>query len=120
LSDFEVTDGEEEDIFIGKPDDVLHEAKEDTNKWFHLWDKAGTSNIGVDDINDLDEESCDSDKFQSLDNEEEDSEGSPRQARRRYPKWKPKRDLKDKVELKVGLKFADPTKFKETLQVFVV
>jgi hypothetical protein len=80
-----------------------------------LWDKAGASNIGVDDINAPDGESCDSDNFQSL-----DSEGSPRRARRRYPKWKPKRDLKDKVELKVGLKFANPTEFKEAIQVFAV
>jgi hypothetical protein len=40
LSEFEVMDGEEEDIFIGKHDDVLREDREDTNKWFHSWEKA--------------------------------------------------------------------------------
>jgi hypothetical protein len=68
----------------------------------------------------LNEESCDSDSFHSLDSEEDDDEGSPRRAKRRYPEWKPKRDLKDKVELKVGLKFANPTQFKKVLQLFAV
>jgi hypothetical protein len=53
--------------------------------------------------------SYDSDNFESLDSEEKDSEGALRRARRRYPEWKPKRDLKDKVELIVGLNFSNPT-----------
>lgn len=85
MSEFEVTDGEEDDIFIGKHDDVLCEAMEDTNKWFQSWEKASTSNDGVDEINDSDAESCDSDSFHSLKNEEDDDEGSPRQVKRRYP-----------------------------------
>jgi hypothetical protein len=40
--------------------------------------KAFTSKIGFDEINDLDEESCDSYNFHSLDSEEDDDEGSPR------------------------------------------
>jgi hypothetical protein len=35
LSDFEVTNGEEEDIFVSKLDDFLCKAKKNTNKWFH-------------------------------------------------------------------------------------
>jgi hypothetical protein len=51
LSDFEVMDGEEDDIFVGKDENVIREARKDTNEWFQIWDKTGTSNIGVDDIN---------------------------------------------------------------------
>lgn len=82
-------------------------AKKDTNEWFQIWDKTGTSNIGVDDINNPDKESYDNDNFESLNSEQEDSDGA-RRARRRYPEWKPKRDLKDKVELIVGLNFSNP------------
>jgi hypothetical protein len=34
LSDFDVTDGEEKDIFTEKDDDVIREVREETNKWF--------------------------------------------------------------------------------------
>jgi hypothetical protein len=52
---------------------------------------------------------------------EEDDEGEHHQRRaKRYPKWMPKRDLKEKVQLSVGLKVSNPTEFKKTLQVFVV
>jgi hypothetical protein len=64
-------------------------------------------------------ESSNSETFHSMDSEEDDGEGSPRQVKR-YPEWKPERDLKEKVELSIGLKFANPIKFKETLQVFTV
>jgi hypothetical protein len=77
-------DGEEEDIFIGKHDDVLREDREDTNKWFHSWEKA-TLKDGVDEIIDPDAKSCDSDGFHSLDSEEDDDEGSPRRVKKRYP-----------------------------------
>jgi hypothetical protein len=120
LSEFKETNGEEDDIFLGKHDDVLCEAMDDTNKWFQSWEKASTSKDEVDEINDSDAESCDSDRFHSLDNEEDDDEWSPRQVKMRYPEWKPKWDLKDKVKLKVGLRFANPTQFKEALQVFPV
>jgi hypothetical protein len=36
LSDFEVTDGEEEDIFFGNPNDVVHEVMDDSRKWFQI------------------------------------------------------------------------------------
>jgi hypothetical protein len=52
---------------------------------------------------------------------EEDDEGEHRPRRvKRYPEWIPKRDLKEKVQLSVGLKFSNPTEFKKALQLFVV
>jgi hypothetical protein len=87
-----------------------------------LWDKDYKSNIGVDEANDLDEESNNSENFVSLDSEEEGSEGegSCRRPRRRYPEWRKKRDLSETVVLEVGLRFASPTNFKEALQVFAM
>jgi hypothetical protein len=124
LSDFKVTNGEKEDIFIGKANDVLHEVcelRDDTKKWFNLWDKDYKSNIGVDEANDPDEESNNSENFDSLDSEEgSEGEGSCRRPRRRYPEWRKKRDLSETVALEVGLRFANPTEFKEALQVFAV
>jgi hypothetical protein len=75
MSDFEVTDGEEEYIFTEKEDNVVCEAREETNKWFRTWDKASTLKDGGDPINDLDAESDDSETFQSMDSEEEEDEG---------------------------------------------
>jgi hypothetical protein len=75
MSNFEVIDGEEEDIFIEKEDNVVREEREATNKWFRTWDKASTSKDGGDPINDLDAESNDSETFHSMDSEEEEDEG---------------------------------------------
>lgn len=117
LSDFEVTDGEEEDIFVGNPDD--------SRKWFHMSDTNSQANNGVDDTNDLDDQSYDSDNFDSLDSGEEEGEegegsrGQPRR-RMRYPEWKKKKDISEKVELAVGLRFANPTEFKGALQLYAV
>jgi hypothetical protein len=36
LSDFELTDGEEEDMFVEKEKDVLCEPKDDINTWFQI------------------------------------------------------------------------------------
>jgi hypothetical protein len=36
----------------------------------------------------------------------------------RYPEWKELRDFKEKVQLKVGLKFANPPQFKDALKLF--
>jgi len=55
----------------------------------------------------------------SLDNED-DGKGSPRRVRRRYPKWKELQHVKDKVELVVGLKFSEPSQFKETLKLYAI
>jgi hypothetical protein len=52
-------------------------------------------------------------------NEDDEGEHSPRRMKR-YPEWKPKRDLKEILQLSVKLKFSNPTKFKKTLQVFAV
>jgi hypothetical protein len=42
-----------------------------------------------------------------MDSEEEEDEGEgPRRRMRRYPEWRPKRDLKDIITLTVGLKFS--------------
>jgi hypothetical protein len=61
-----------------------------------------------------------SETFDSLSSEEDDEgEHHPRRARR-CPQWMPKRDLKEKVQLSVGLKFSNPTEFKKALQVFAV
>jgi hypothetical protein len=121
MSDFEVTDGEEEDILSEKGDNVVREVREEANKWFRMWDKASTSKDGGDPINDPDAESDDSETFHSMDSEEEEDEGEgPRRRVRRYPEWRPKRDLKDIITLTVGLKFSNPTEFKETLKVFAV
>jgi hypothetical protein len=76
-------------IFIGKHDDVLCEAREDKNKWFHWWKKASTSKNGVDEINGPYADSCDSESFHNLDSEEDDDEGSPRRVNRRYPSGSP-------------------------------
>jgi hypothetical protein len=100
LSKFKARDGEEEDFFEAKQEDVLREARENTNKWFHSWEKASTSKIENEELNDPDQESRDNDSFHSLDSEEEDDEGSPRWVKRRYPEWKSKWDLKDKSSWK--------------------
>jgi len=55
LSDFEVTDGEEEDIFVGNPDDVVSEVMDDLHKWFHMSDTNSQVNNEVDDTNDPDD-----------------------------------------------------------------
>jgi hypothetical protein len=47
------------------------------------------------------------------------SRGQPRR-RRRYPEWKKKKDISEKVELAVGLRFANPTEFKGALQLYAV
>jgi len=122
MSDFEVTYGEEEDIFTEKWDNVVREAREATNKWFRTWDKASTSKDGGDPINDLDAKSDDSETFHSMDSEEEEEdEGEgPRRRVRRYPEWRPKRDLKEIITLIIGLKFSNPTEFKEMLKVFAM
>jgi hypothetical protein len=94
LSDFEVTGGEEEDIFVGKPDDVVREVMDDSRKWFHMSDTNSKVNNGVDDTNDLDDESYDSENFDSLDSGEEEGKGSHGQSRRRrYLESKKKRDM---------------------------
>jgi len=74
---------------------------------------------GGDPINDLDAEFDDSETFHSMDSEEEEEdEGEgPRRQVRRYPEWRPKRNLKEIITLTVGLKFSNPTEFKETLKV---
>jgi hypothetical protein len=54
-----------------------------------------------------------------MDIEEDEGEGSPRRMKR-YPEWKLKRDLKENVELSVGLKLDNPTEFKQTLKVFAM
>jgi len=120
LSDFEVTDGEgeEEDIFTESEENVLRQAREETSKWYQSWDKASTSKEGCDVINDPDDMSSNSETFGSMGSEEDDEgEHHPRRVRR-YPEWKPKWDLKEIVQLSVGLKFSNPTEFKKTLQVF--
>jgi len=95
-------------------------AREETSKWYQSWDKASTSKEGCDAINDPDDMSPNSETFDSMSSEEDDEgEHHPRRARR-YPEWMPKRDLKEKVQLSVGLKFSNPTKFKKALQVFAV
>jgi hypothetical protein len=63
--------------------------------------------------------SSNSETFDSMDSEEDKDEHSPRRVKR-YPKWKPKRNLKEIVQLSVGLKFSNPNEFKKTLQVFAV
>jgi hypothetical protein len=120
LSDFELTDGKEEDIFVEMENDVLREPRDDTNTWFHTWGRDSKAGIGVDAANDPNMDSYDSDNFDSLDNEEEDSKGSPVQCRRRYLEWRKKWDWSQKVEVSVGLRFANLNDFKEALQIFVV
>ncbi|XP_062155085.1 uncharacterized protein LOC133863106 [Alnus glutinosa] len=61
-----------------------------------------------------------SETFDSMSSEEDDEgERHPRRVKR-YPEWMPKWDLKEKVQLLVGLKFSNPTEFKKALQVFAV
>jgi hypothetical protein len=55
-----------------------------------------------------------------MDSEEEDEGEGPRRRVRRYSEWRPKQDLKDIITLIVGLKFSNPTEFKETLEVFAM
>jgi hypothetical protein len=122
LSDFEVIGGEEEDIFVGNPDDVVREVMDDSCKWFHMSDTNSQVNNGVDDTNDPNDQSYDSDNFDSLDSGEEEDEGSRGQPRRRrrYSEWKKKQDISEKVKLVVGLRFANPTEFKGALQLYAV
>jgi len=120
LSDFEVTDGEEEDIFTKSEENVLRQAREETSKWYQSWAKAFTSKEGCDVINDPNDMSSNSETFDSIGSEEDDEgEHHPRRVRR-YPEWKSKRDLKEIVQLSVGLKFSNPTEFKKILQVLAV
>jgi hypothetical protein len=79
--------------------------KKQTNG-FSRGKKVSTSKDEVDAINDPDAESYISETFHNMDSEEDDSEWSPRRVKR-YPEWKPKQDLKEKVKLSVGLKFAN-------------
>jgi hypothetical protein len=120
LSDFEVIDEEEEDIFTESEENVLRQAREETSKWYQSWDKPSTSKEGCDAAVDPDDMSPNSETFDSM-SSEEDAEGEHHPKRvKRYPEWMPKRDLKEKVQLSVGLKFSNPTEFKKTLQVFAV
>jgi hypothetical protein len=97
LSDFEVTDEEEEeDIFAESEENVLSQAREETSKWYQSWDKASTSKEWYDAINDPDDMSQNSETFDSMGSEEdEEGEHHPRKVRR-YLEWKLKRDLKEK------------------------
>jgi len=120
LSDFEVTDEEEEDIFTESEENVLRQAREETSKWYQSWDKPSTSKEGCDAAVDPYDMSPNSETFDSM-SSEEDAKGEhhPRRVKR-YPEWMPKRDLKEKVQLSFGLKFSNPTEFKKALQVFAV
>jgi hypothetical protein len=85
LSDFEVTDGEEEDIFTESEKNVLRQAREETSKWYQSWDKTSTLKKGCDAINDQDDMSSNSETFDSMGSEEDDEgEHHPRRGRR-YP-----------------------------------
>jgi len=55
LSDFEVTNEEEEDIFTKSEENVLRQAREETSKWYQSWDKASTS-----------KERCSSNRFMTI------------------------------------------------------
>jgi hypothetical protein len=46
LSDFEVTDGDEENIYIGKCEKALLAARQATTNWFQPWDEASSSSKG--------------------------------------------------------------------------
>jgi len=81
--------------------------------------KTSTLKDRGDAINDPNAESSNSVTFHSMDSEEDEGEGSPRRLKR-YLEWKPKQDIKENVELSVGLKFAYPTEFKQTLEVFAM
>jgi len=110
LSDFEVTDEEEEDIFTESEENVLRQAREETSKWYQSWDKPSTSKEGCDAAVDPDDMSPNSETFDSM-SSEEDAEGEhhPRRVKR-YPEWMSK----------FRLKFSNPTEFKKALQVFAV
>jgi hypothetical protein len=120
LSDFELTNGEEDDVFIEKENDVPRKPKDDINTWFQTWDRDSKAGIGVDAANDPDTNSYDSEYFDSLDSGKEDNEGSTVKRKKRYPEWKKKQDWSQKVELCVGLRFTNPKEFKEALQLFTV
>jgi hypothetical protein len=61
-----------------------------------------------------------SETIDSMSSEENDEgEHHPRRVKR-YPKLMPKWDLKEKVQLLVGLKFSNLAEFKKALQVFAV
>jgi hypothetical protein len=66
LNDFEVTDGEEEEIFLSESDDVSCDTKEETSKWFQPWSEASSSKNGDGAMKEPDEEDCDSDNLISL------------------------------------------------------
>jgi hypothetical protein len=83
--DIELTDGEEEDMFVAKEKDVLRETNDDINTWFQTWDRDSKAGIGVNAVNDSDADSYDSEYFDSLDSVEEDSEGSTVKRKKRYP-----------------------------------
>jgi hypothetical protein len=118
--DIELTDGEEEDMFVAKEKDVLREPNDYINTWFQTWDRDSKASIGVDAANDPDADSYYSEYFDSLDSGEEDSEWSTVKRKKRYPVWKKKGDWSQTMKLSVGLRFTNPKEFKEILQLFTV
>lgn len=98
LSDFEVIDEEEEDIFTESEENVLRKAREETSKWYQSWDKASTSNEGCDAINDPDDMSPNSETFDNMSSEGDDEGEHHLRRAIRYPEWMPKRDLKEIVQ----------------------
>jgi hypothetical protein len=120
LSDFEETDGEEDDIFVERDEERIRQAKGDIMKWFQSWYETETSkNIG-DNSNEPNEDDGNSDGgFSSIDSDDV-GEGSPRRARRKYPQWMEKANLKEIVELYIGQEFVDPGQFKGALQLFAI
>ncbi|XP_059432656.1 uncharacterized protein LOC132174219 [Corylus avellana] len=120
LSDFEVTNGEEEDIFLEKDEALIRQTKEETTKWFQSWYQTETSKNVGDISNEPDEDDSNSDGgILSIDNDD-GSEGSPRHVRRKYPQWMPKADLKEIVELYIGQEFVDTRQFNDALQIFAI
>jgi len=120
LSDFELTDGGEEDMFVEKENDVIRKPNDDINTWFQTWDRDSTAGIGVNAANDLDADSYDNECFDSLDSGKEESERSIVKRKKRYLEWKKMQDWSQKVVLSVGLRFMNSKEFKEALQLFAV
>jgi hypothetical protein len=112
LSDFEFTDGEEEDLFYNS--DEVQKEREGTAHW---WDSvefnvneegAVFGDRQADDVNE-------SDGLASL----EDSD-SDRVKRKKYRQFNEKHDLKIPVTFALGDQFADAYLFKRALKTFVV
>jgi hypothetical protein len=112
LSDFEFTDGEDEDLFYDSD-----EGRKEREGIAHWWDSVEFNvkkeGVGVGDRQT--DEGNESDGLASL--EDSDSDGVKR---KKYKQFNEKQDLKIPIKFAIGDQFTDAYSFKRALKTFVV